>query len=29
MNELMTEVHHWLKKRDRELQRQYSTKNAA
>lgn len=29
MKELMTEVHHWLKKRDRELQRQYSLKNAA
>jgi transposase len=29
MKELMTEVHHWLKKRDRELQRQYSLKKAA
>jgi transposase len=29
MKELMTEVHRWLKKRDRELQRQYSHKNAA
>ena len=29
MKELMKEVHHWLKKRDRELQRQYSLKNAA
>jgi transposase len=29
MKELMTEVYHWLKKRDRELQRQYSLKNAA
>lgn len=29
MNELMTEVHHWLKKRDRELQIQYSKKKAA
>jgi transposase len=29
MKELMTEVHHWLKKRDRELQRQYSLEKAA
>ena len=29
MKELMTEVHHWLKKRDRQLQRQYSQKKAA
>ena len=29
MKELMTEVHHWLKKRDRELQRQYFLKKAA
>ena len=29
MKELMTEVYHWLKKRDRQLQRQYSLKKAA
>jgi transposase len=29
MKELMTEVYHWLKKRDRELQRQHPLKNAA
>jgi len=29
MKELMTEAYHWLRKRDRELQRQYSLKNAA
>jgi transposase len=29
MKELMTEVYHWLKKRDRTLQRQYSHKKAA
>jgi transposase len=29
MKELMMEVYHWLKKRDRELQRQYALKNAA
>ena len=29
MKELMTEIYHWLRKRDRELQRQYSLKNAA
>jgi transposase len=29
MKELMMEVHHWLKRRDRQLQRQYSLKNAA
>ena len=29
MKELMTEVYHWLKKRDRQLQREYSRKKAA
>jgi len=29
MQELMVEVHHWLKKRDRQLQLQYSQKKAA
>jgi transposase len=29
MKELMKEVHYWLRKRDRELQRQYSLKKAA
>jgi transposase len=29
MKELMSEVYHWLKKRDRQLQRQYSLKKAA
>jgi transposase len=29
MKELMAEAYHWLKKRDRELQRQYSLKKAA
>ena len=29
MKELMKEVHHWLKKRDRTLQRQYAQKKAA
>ena len=29
MKELMTEVYHWLKKRDRQLQRQYAKKKAA
>jgi transposase len=29
MKELMMEVYHWLKKRDRQLQRQYSLKKAA
>jgi transposase len=29
MKELLTEAYHWLKKRDRELQRQYAEKNAA
>ena len=29
MNELMLEVDRWLKKKDRQLQRQYTLKNAA
>jgi len=29
MKELMTEVYHWLKKKDRQLQRQYAQKKAA